>query len=305
MARRSKAQQEQARAHIARVNANRAGNKENTPSTDLGDDLSAVSRSSLASRASHVSDSVRRIVDARVADLKNTIHNVRRQCRRAKTAASGLRAKAKSAAAEAEDARADAARKDRLIDSLRRDKHALYVRNQRASQKLDAAVDDAQSFSLKDKGVFTPRVREMTRNLTAICKVPIANVGAVIETCAKGFGKTLIGGSMDKHSASRITLEGYVASDMQLVQEIHEAGGKQKISCVQLVLIKLFQHGLVAAMALQTNISTLNQKLDYSMYLPIPLITPTTILQLDHWVPSRCSASLVSIMLLTIKARPS
>ncbi|KAF7982030.1 hypothetical protein HWV62_30286 [Athelia sp. TMB] len=226
MARRSKAQREHSRVSMAPINATR-GDEENTipAPTDSDDSRSVVSGvSSLASRAS---DSVRCVVDARVADLKNTIHNVRRQCKRAKTAASGLRAKAKSAAAEAEDARADAARKDRLIDALRRDKHMFYMRNQRASQKLDSAVDDAQSFSLKEKGVFTPRVREMTRNLTAICKVPIVNVGAVIETCAKGFRKTLIGGSMDKHSASRIALEGHVASDMQLVQEIHEASGKQ------------------------------------------------------------------------------
>lgn len=224
MARRSKAQQKHTNKNIARVNADR-GNEENAALvTDLNDNSSAVSL--VSSRTSRIRDSMDRVIAARVTDLKDTIHNVRRQCARAKTTVKGLRTKSKDTSAEAKAACADSARKDRLIDSLRRDKHALYMRNHRAPQKLESAVGDAQSFSLKEKGVFTPRVREMARNLTAICKVPVANVGAVMETCAKGFGMKLTRGSMDKHSASRIALEGYIASDMQLVQEIHEAGGK-------------------------------------------------------------------------------
>ncbi|KZP26121.1 hypothetical protein FIBSPDRAFT_949598 [Athelia psychrophila] len=210
---------------MSRINAAR-GDKENAHrAIDLELDP-AVSRVPESLSASRAGASMRHIIDTRVADLKKTVHNVRRQCTRAKTAVSGLRTKAKDASAITEAARLDSARKDRLIDSLRRDKHTLYMRSRRAPQQLDSAVEHAQSFSLKEKGIFTPRVREMARNLTAICKVPVANIGAVIETCAKGFGKQLTGGSMDKHSASRIALEGYIASDMQLVHEIHEAGGK-------------------------------------------------------------------------------
>jgi hypothetical protein len=44
----------------------------------------------------------------------------------------------------------------------------------------------------------------------------------IIHTVAKGLGMS-VEGSIDKHSVARITLEGGVGAEMQLVHEIHNA----------------------------------------------------------------------------------
>ena len=59
----------------------------------------------------------------------------------------------------------------------------------------------------------------MTRELTSICHVPLAQVNTVIHAVAQGLGVT-VKDSIDKHSAAHITLEGQVTADLQLVTEI-------------------------------------------------------------------------------------
>ncbi|KIM88216.1 hypothetical protein PILCRDRAFT_3255 [Piloderma croceum F 1598] len=98
----------------------------------------------------------------------------------------------------------------------------MHVNRVLGKQKV--AVEKAQSYYLKEKGVFKEAVREMTWDLMSICHVPVAHIDSVIHTVAKGFGID-VKDSMDKHSASCITLEGQVTLDMQLVHEIHNTGG--------------------------------------------------------------------------------
>jgi len=100
-----------------------------------------------------------------------------------------------------------------------------------ALQKLEAAVEKLQTHALKVKGVFKEEVREMTRDLTSICWVPLARVNSVIHVVAWGLS-IIVEDSIDKYSALRITLEGQIAVDMQLVNEIHTAGGKPCLSVI-------------------------------------------------------------------------
>ncbi|KZP10314.1 hypothetical protein FIBSPDRAFT_913879 [Athelia psychrophila] len=75
---------------------------------------------------------------------------------------------------------------------------------------------------MKEKGIITDKAREMVRELAG-CNVPIARVNDVVHAVSKGLGVN-VADSIDKHSVSRIILEGKAASEIQLVHEIHESG---------------------------------------------------------------------------------
>lgn len=53
----------------------------------------------------------------------------------------------------------------------------------------------------------------------------LAQVNTVIHAVVRGLSVT-VNDTINKHSAARITLEGQVAADLQLVTEIHDVGGK-------------------------------------------------------------------------------
>jgi hypothetical protein len=65
----------------------------------------------------------------------------------------------------------------------------------------------------------------MTQELVAKCSMPVTWVNKVIMTIARGFGIT-VKDTVDKHSVSRILLEGELAPEIQLVSEMHNAGSK-------------------------------------------------------------------------------
>lgn len=161
---------------------------------------------------------------AQLLDMQRLLHNTCHKLTWAKGTTNDSHTKAKDTLFDAKCLRADLERSERLVESLKKDKNTLCMRDNCASQKRDAAVNSTRSFSLKEKGVFTEPVQEMAHDLTSICQVPVARVNSVIHAVAKEFG-IRVNGSMDKHSAARITLKGQVASDIQLIQEIHNAGG--------------------------------------------------------------------------------
>jgi len=209
---RSRAQKAQSRTNISQMNS---GDKENSkPFSGNFSDGNDASKAPSALGTERV----------RALDLKRLVHNTRRKLKRAEDSKANLRAQAKDALSEAENSREKLRRAEQLIESLKKTKNTLRMRVKRSSQKQEVAVEKSQSRSLKEKGVFKEIVREMTRDLTSLCRVPVARVDSVIHTVARGFGIT-VEDSIDKHSVSRITLEGQVAADMQLVQEIHNAGG--------------------------------------------------------------------------------
>jgi len=225
MVARSKAQRAQARAAMIKINS---GNKENVGSSSdrFSDGNASDSRNTPSEPPSAL-----RTERVRVLEYKRLLHNTRRKLTRAENAKGNLRAQTKEAQSDAEASRAKLGRVERVLATLQRAKNTLRMRDNRAPQKLEAAVEKSQTHALKVKGVFKEEVREMTRDLTSICRVPLARVNSVIHVVARGLG-IIVEDSIDKHSASRITLEGQVAVDMQLVNEIHTAGGKPCLSVI-------------------------------------------------------------------------
>ena len=232
---RSQAQRAHARLSMAKINA---GNKENDISSSGG--ISDGNNSH--SGNSGPSNSALRIARVRVLESKRLLHNTRRKLTRAENTKDKLRTQAKDALSDAKSSQEKLSRAERVIASLKKAKNTLRKRDSRVSQKLQAAAENLQSHSLKEKGVFKEEVREMTRDLTSICRVPLARVNTVIHAVARGLGVT-VNDTIDKHSAARITLEGQVAADLQLVTEIHDAGGK---SCGLMTLFNylIFPEGL-------------------------------------------------------------
>jgi chromosome segregation ATPase len=217
---RSRAQIAQSRANMAKLHS---GNKENiNPASGNSSD----GNSSDGDSHNEDSEAPQALRTARIQllELKRKLHNTRRKLTRAEASKVDLRAQAKQTASDAESSHEKLGRAEKIIDTLRKAKNTLRMRVTRASRKQDVAVEKSKSHVLKEKGVFKENIREMTRELTSICRVPVARVDSVIQTVAKGLG-IAVEDSMDKHSVSRITLEGQVAADMQLVHEIHNAGG--------------------------------------------------------------------------------
>lgn len=107
--------------------------------------------------------------------------------------------------------------------SFRTVKNTLRMRNQRTILKQKKAIKMVKHHWLKKKGVITESTREMVRELV-VCGVPVKKLYPAIEAVAQGFGLH-IGDSLTKHSVSRIVLEGKIASQIQLVEEIDNSGG--------------------------------------------------------------------------------
>jgi len=163
--------------------------------------------------------------ETRIAELKRKLHNERRKLSRAENSKAALRTKAVNAETELVDAQADLARVTAQNEGLQRKAHASFMRGYRAPGRLRRDAEKSQTRFLKEKGVITDSSREMTRELVAECSVPVTRVNKVIRTVARGFGIT-VKDTVDKHSVSRILLEGELASEIQLVSEMHNAGSK-------------------------------------------------------------------------------
>ncbi|KIM77638.1 hypothetical protein PILCRDRAFT_11892 [Piloderma croceum F 1598] len=218
MVARSKAQRAHARAAMIKINS---GNKENVGSSSghFSDGNTSDSRNKPSEPPSALQTE-----RVRVLEYKRLLHNARCKLTRAENAKGNLRAQTKEAQSDAEASRAKLGHVERVLATLQRAKNTLWMCDSRASQKLEAAVERSQTHVLKAKGVFKEEVREMTRDLMSICRVPLAWVNSVIHVVARGLG-IIVEDSIDKLSALHITLEGQVAADMQLVNEIHTAGG--------------------------------------------------------------------------------
>ncbi|KIM79991.1 hypothetical protein PILCRDRAFT_89849 [Piloderma croceum F 1598] len=121
------------------------------------------------------------------------------------------------------DAQADLACVTAQNEGLQRKAHASFMRGYRALGRLHRDAEKSQTQFFKEKGVITDSSQEMTGELVAECSMPVTRVNKVIRTVARGFGITLKD-TVDKHSVSHILLEGELASEIQLVSEMHNAG---------------------------------------------------------------------------------
>lgn len=108
--------------------------------------------------------------------------------------------------------------------SLRKSKNTLRMRNNRAVQQQKNVAAELRTYFLKEKGVITDEAREMVRELVQ-CGVPVEKINWAIHVIASGIGVDVVD-SLDKRSVAWIVLEGKVASQMQLVEEMHNSGGK-------------------------------------------------------------------------------
>lgn len=81
------------------------------------------------------------------------------------------------------------------------------------------------TFHLKEGGIFTDNSRAMVRDLVAKLDVPIASVNSAIEVVANTMG-VQVEGSVSSRTARRIVMEGGVAVETQLVDEIGQSRGR-------------------------------------------------------------------------------
>jgi hypothetical protein len=159
---RSRAQKAQSHTNVSRLNS---GDKENSkPFSDNFSDGNNASKAPSVLGTEHV----------RALDLKRLLHNTCRKLKWAEDSKANLHAQAKDALSEAENSREKLRRAEQLIESLKKTKNTLRMHVKRSLQKQEVAVVKSQSRSLKEKGVFKEIVREMTRDLTSLCRVPVA-----------------------------------------------------------------------------------------------------------------------------------
>lgn len=118
---------------------------------------------------------------------------------------------------------------------LSRRNHTLTMRNSRAMKpKKHAVLVEEMSqagpkmsgpiLKLKDKGSFTDESRTMVRDLVATLNVPATSVKGVVQAVAGALGAK-VEGVMSSRSVRRMVLEGGVAAEAQLVDEINQAEG--------------------------------------------------------------------------------
>ena len=165
------------------------------------------------------------VVETHVAKLKRKLHNERRKLSHAESSKAALRTKASNAEMELMHTQQNLARVTAQNDSLKQKDHASFMCDCRAPAKRHKMEEISKAYFLKEKGIITDSSWEMTRELVAECSVPVTQVNKVIRTVAKGLGIT-VKDTVDKHSVSRILLEGELASEIQLVSELHNAGSK-------------------------------------------------------------------------------
>jgi len=159
---------------------------------------------------------------ARGNNYQRQYTNEHRKFQRANTSKATLRAEAvtaKQALSETEHKLTQALNKE---SAALRHKNALCMCASRAINHKKTIAGMPKAHNLKSKGVFKDTSREMVRDLV-VSGVPLRNVDSVIQTVSHGVGVDLRD-SIDKHSVSRIIHEGGLAAEMQLVQEIHNAG---------------------------------------------------------------------------------
>jgi hypothetical protein len=216
---RSAKQKEHARASMSQINSiyPNSGNKENNNCSP-----GSSNSNSKPIKGSSVSKSAARLLQGQLADAKRVLNNTRCRLKRSQDSNNTLQDVARNALSEAETSHEKVSMSERLLNILHKAKNTYRMRDRRAPDRINAAVEVSQSHALKEKGIFTESVREMTRDLTAVCRVPIARVNDVIHTVARGLGMS-VEGSIDKHSVARITLEAGVGAEMQIVHEIHNA----------------------------------------------------------------------------------
>ncbi|KDQ10140.1 hypothetical protein BOTBODRAFT_116269 [Botryobasidium botryosum FD-172 SS1] len=105
------------------------------------------------------------------------------------------------------------------LEELQRTNNMLRMRDARAPQRLQNAVTSAMTFHLKLRGIITTDTREMIRDFAAL-GVPAAKINEAIHIATKGAGITTLG-DVDRQSVAQIVLEGLIATEIQLVQEMH------------------------------------------------------------------------------------
>jgi hypothetical protein len=107
------------------------------------------------------------------------------------------------------------------ITTLTKSREKLSKRVTRFPEKLEKAL--SKPFALKENGVFTEDTRTMTRELVKL-GVPMEQVGNAVEAVAKGV-RVNVKGHISTRSVGRVTLEGGLAAQLQLVHEIENAPG--------------------------------------------------------------------------------
>jgi chromosome segregation ATPase len=108
------------------------------------------------------------------------------------------------------------------ITTLTKTRDRLVKRVARLPGKVKSVLE--KPHALKEKGIFTEQARTMTRELVK-AGVPMEQVGSAVKAVAQGFGVN-IKGNISARSVGRITLEGGIAAQLQLVHEIQHAPGK-------------------------------------------------------------------------------
>ncbi|KIK35064.1 hypothetical protein CY34DRAFT_26709 [Suillus luteus UH-Slu-Lm8-n1] len=86
------------------------------------------------------------------------------------------------------------------------------------------ATEAASTFSLKEKGVFTNVSRAMVRDLVANLDIPLRSINATINVVAEALGVE-VEGDVSQRSIRRMVIEGGIAAETQLVDEITCARG--------------------------------------------------------------------------------
>ncbi|GLB36791.1 hypothetical protein LshimejAT787_0310830 [Lyophyllum shimeji] len=112
---------------------------------------------------------------------------------------------------------------------LKKKNHALYMQTSRAPGQKARAVEKAlkrgaqedRTFHIKEKGVITEETRSLVRDLVSI-GVPAMHVGRTVKRVAEASG-TCLEGDFSSRSVSRICLEGGIASEIQIADEISKA----------------------------------------------------------------------------------
>jgi hypothetical protein len=128
---------------------------------------------------------------------------------------------------------------DVRIATLTKTRDRLAKRVARLPGKMQSALK--KPHVLKEKGIFTEQARTMTRELVKV-GVPVEHIGGAVKAVVQGFGVN-IEGDISARSVGRITLEGGIAAQLQLVHEIQHAPGKsvQKVKLTAQILI-IHQH---------------------------------------------------------------
>lgn len=107
------------------------------------------------------------------------------------------------------------------ITTLTKTHVKLSKRVARIPEKIEKAL--SKPHPLKENGFFTEDTRMMTRELVKL-GVPMEQVSNTVEAVAKGVGVN-VKGHISTRSVGRVTLEGGLTAQLQLVHEIENVPG--------------------------------------------------------------------------------